>query len=198
MGKNDRDVVARRELTHALEALGDGIGHETWGPGPVIERLSKRELKEPAVRMATEALEAATMASHDLLHRVKRDDALSAIRRLAPVFLELIIEKDDGEKPRYQIRAFSNMFGAAPKPQSRAAAGINARIDEVSRMFRESNERMAKAIMPRGSIAEPPMAKTRRCVGCGIADYDEPSVMHPRPDGFARCNDCERDYASAY
>lgn len=105
MAKNDRDEVARRELAHALEALGDGIGHETWGPGPVINRLCKRVLKEPAVQLAVEALEAATMATHDLLHRVKREDALGGIRRLAPVFLELIIEKDEERQAKASVKS---------------------------------------------------------------------------------------------
>ena len=78
--------VARRELAHALEALDDGAGHEEWGPGLVLVRLDSRNM------LASEALQCAIMSTHDLLMRTSRPGVIRALRVLAPVFLELIIE----------------------------------------------------------------------------------------------------------
>lgn len=90
MGQRERDdEAARAELKHALDALGDGAGAKQWGPGPVIAKLSKRNA------MACEAFEMATMVTHDLFCLVKREDAMPAIRRLAPVFLEMLLERQE-------------------------------------------------------------------------------------------------------
>lgn len=203
MGKNDRDVVARRELAHALEALADGAGHEVWGPGPVITRLSKRALKEPAVSLAVEALEAAVMASHDLLGAIKRDEGLSAIRALAPVFLELIITKD-ARAPKPAPNPWRKLFPKQPVTRERADSQTSferlvrearaAKLTVVPPHHNETLATFAKVAFPTltGLRPCPVIAPPMHCIGCGLKDTAEPSV-HVRVDGFARCNDCERE-----
>jgi hypothetical protein len=182
MGKNDRDVVARRELAHALEALADGAGHVTWGPGHVITRLSKRALKEPAVSMAVEALEAATMASHDLLGAVQRDDALPAIRALAPVFLDLIIAKDE-RAPKPAPNPWRKLFPV--QPITREQAHSASRFEQLARAALSGDVT--------GLRLCPVIAPPKVCIGCGLRSADEPSVLYPRSDGFPRCSDCWRE-----
>jgi hypothetical protein len=87
MTDSEKDLT-RRELDHALAALSDGFGHAVWGPGVVLTRLDRRNTH------ASAAFEAAVLATHDLLHRVKRERAIPAIKALAPVLLELLLSDE--------------------------------------------------------------------------------------------------------
>lgn len=80
MPKNPHQV----HLQHALDALGDGSGHETWGPGPVGAVLLE---KSPAAGRAFD--DAAIIAAQ--LGHTSRAKMTATIRKLAPVLLEVIV-----------------------------------------------------------------------------------------------------------
>lgn len=106
MGKDDRDEVARRELKHALEALGDGAGQTEWGPGPVIERLEPRSMDAAqafamAVSTAYSAMRVAV--GFDFFCKPTPGDLIEATRKLAPVVLDIILEEAAREVGRQSI-----------------------------------------------------------------------------------------------
>lgn len=77
----------QQALQHALDALGDGSGHQEWGPGPVILKLDA--ISAPA----SEAFGTAALVAVKLGHQ-GRKKMTAAIRKLAPVLLE-VIQGDD-------------------------------------------------------------------------------------------------------
>jgi hypothetical protein len=81
-------VDHKEALQHALDALGDGSGHQDWGPGPILERLDA--ISNPAA----EALAIATQVAVKVGHRT-RAKMTATIRRVAPVVLD-VIWGDDG------------------------------------------------------------------------------------------------------
>jgi hypothetical protein len=91
---------ARRELQHALDALGDGAGAEEWGTGSVAERLNARAwdaltvAQHKPVALASHAFVTAAYVSVKLRTRT-RDQVISCMRKVAPVLLEVLIEADD-------------------------------------------------------------------------------------------------------
>lgn len=86
--KSEREK-SERELAWALEALTDGVGHEEWGPGPVVGRLRQRD------GFAAAAFAMATKASYRLLGDRTPGDMTASIRELAPVFLRRLRAQDD-------------------------------------------------------------------------------------------------------
>lgn len=98
MGKDDRDEVARRELKHAIEALSDGAGQETWGPGPVGSKLFWKSI--PAA-LAFDTAASSLM----ILHRGAAPRTLFApavfiekMRMLAPVMLEIVLTAEEAQR----------------------------------------------------------------------------------------------------
>ena len=71
-------------LKHALAALGDGSGHEVWGPGPVGQKLYNQGLLVAATAFDQAAI-VAVLLNHNGRKRMTR-----TIRLLAPVILEAI------------------------------------------------------------------------------------------------------------
>lgn len=81
-------MEAKEALKHALDALGDGSGHEVWGPGPVGAKLHEHS------PLAGLAFDTAAVTAVQLAH-TGRHRMTATIRRLAPVLLE-VIEGDAG------------------------------------------------------------------------------------------------------
>lgn len=92
------DLDPKKELAHALDALGDGAGRELWGPGPVGLKLHERS------SVAGKAFDYAASAAVEVFWEMKPgpiDDKprmigdkprmIAAMRKLAPVFLELLL-----------------------------------------------------------------------------------------------------------
>jgi hypothetical protein len=77
----------KEALQHALDALGDGSGHEEWGPAPILERLDA--ISQPAA----EAFAIATQVAVKIGHR-SRAKMTSTIRTVAPVVLDVIWGSD--------------------------------------------------------------------------------------------------------
>jgi hypothetical protein len=92
-------------LDHALRALGDGAGHEEWGPAIVANTLywSGDEGKHLACRAldisAVAALATITPANGFLpgpvIPMANRERYLVAIRAIAPVVLEQLLGPED-------------------------------------------------------------------------------------------------------
>ena len=55
---------------------------------------------------------------------------------------------------------------------------------------------LEKVVERRGAVVEQ-APEPVKCAGCGLDAADEPSVLHPRPDGIRRCNDCAREAGQA-
>ncbi len=97
----NRAKQARIELQYALDALGDGSGHESWGPGPVATKLWLRANNwASGALQASHAFELATMAIvNGGLSQPNADGGVNAerfihcIKALAPVILELHLEQ---------------------------------------------------------------------------------------------------------
>lgn len=94
MGKAEADQ-ARRELAHALEALGDGKALKLGGTHGVYDVLQQRDVR------AARAYEASSLISWDLAgakgkwdpSREQRLRYVANMRKLAPVILELLLEE---------------------------------------------------------------------------------------------------------
>lgn len=88
--------AARRELEHALAALDDGSGHETWGPGVVGQKLWDRSWEQPWVAMA---FDTASQVVYKFrcqtggVHMSERPGFIDDVRKLAPVMLELLLAR---------------------------------------------------------------------------------------------------------
>jgi hypothetical protein len=76
-------MEAKEALKHALDALGDGSGHEVWGPGPVGAKLHEHS------KLAGMVFDMAAIAAVQLQH-TGRVRMTATIRKLAPVLLEVI------------------------------------------------------------------------------------------------------------
>lgn len=86
------DLDPKKELAHALDALGDGSGHDQWGPGPVGLRLHERSgLAGKAFDLAGQSAFEALRWSNHYIDRTGRPKFIAAMRKLAPVFLELLL-----------------------------------------------------------------------------------------------------------
>lgn len=171
---------ARAELNHALDALEDGAGQEVWGPGRVIARLAKRALKEPAATHAEGALADASDTAYNVLHLRARVDLIDAIRRLAPLFLEMRLEKLEKERDEFEARmkAWKDIamlpgrtifIPPAHEERSALRGDVIARCNEASLKLAES---------PATQAEEPP-----RCCDCG-------ALLFTVPDGFGYEYDC--------
>jgi hypothetical protein len=82
--KSEKET-ARRELMHALDALGDGAGRDMWGPGSVGVYLVWRN------RLAAYAFDTAAQVAWSFR---KREAAICAatMRKIAPVLLDILLE----------------------------------------------------------------------------------------------------------
>lgn len=80
--------LAHQELGHALDALGDGSGHDEWGPGPVGWTLWQRSA------YAASALDLSTQVAVKLVAEVEPATMIPVMRKLAPIFLNLLLERD--------------------------------------------------------------------------------------------------------
>lgn len=86
---------AHAELQHALGALGDGSGHDCWGPAPVGDALYNRD--GYAGQAFDVAASAAFMASLVSVRSMTiapetRPAFISAMRKLAPVILDIRLD----------------------------------------------------------------------------------------------------------
>lgn len=76
------------------------------------------------------------------------------------------------------------LLPALEKVNERRGATVRKTVEQL---FRKSGEPWSAHTH---AVRVP--AGARQCVGCGLSSSDEPSVLHPRPDGQARCNDCAK------
>lgn len=85
----------RQELDHALAALSDGSGHEAWGPGPVGAKLHERNsLAGKAFDLAAQGTVEA-LFKQTIIGPAERPRIIAAMRKLAPVFLELLMGEEE-------------------------------------------------------------------------------------------------------
>jgi hypothetical protein len=83
-------------LQHALDALGDGSGHDVWGPGPVGHKLhmSGHLLAAQAFDEASITL-TQMLDSTALISRVGRPRFIAAMKKLAPVLLDILLPPEE-------------------------------------------------------------------------------------------------------
>lgn len=91
MGSKSDTDRAFADLNHALAALGDGAGHETWGPAHVIEGLQRRDHR------AQSAFEMAARISFGLMLTRTPARMIHEMRVLAPVLLQLVLDAEEGD-----------------------------------------------------------------------------------------------------
>lgn len=189
MGNRDRDVVARRELARAIEALTDGAGRETWGPGPVGEKLYW--LSIPASR----AFDLAASAIMKLVDEIvpyggsfTPAEFIEHMRRLAPPMLEVVLAAEQLKPPpSVEAKRTSDVFNAVTALLQKTDEDYRAKLSgSITDMF------MSAAGLKPAPVICPPMS----CISCGLKDKQEPSV-HVRADGFPRCNSCWRECGAA-
>lgn len=96
MGSKSDTERAFADLGHALDALGDGVGQQVWGPGPVITRMM---LAHKHV-LAVSAMNMAASASCNMLLTRSPPRMIREMRTLAPVLLGLLLssEEEDTEE----------------------------------------------------------------------------------------------------
>ena len=81
---------AHANLQHALDALGDGSGHDVWGPGPVGDKLWQHDSNA-----ALAFDRAAQVIFGERFTRPQLDYEPfipSAMRKLAPVILDIRLD----------------------------------------------------------------------------------------------------------
>jgi hypothetical protein len=133
MGNQDRDVVARRELARAIDALTDGAGQETWGPGPVGEKLYW--LSIPASR----AFDLAASAIMKLVDEIvpyggsfTPAEFTEHMRRLAPSMLEVVLAAEQLKPPPSVVaegdRAVFNKVAALIEKTNKVRAKLSGSI----------------------------------------------------------------------
>jgi hypothetical protein len=81
----------RAALGHALDALGDGSGHEVWGPGVI-----GRKLIEGNHPLAARAFDAAAWTLFNQLNygtrgKVEKAAFIAGMRKLAPVLFDILL-----------------------------------------------------------------------------------------------------------
>jgi hypothetical protein len=94
---------ARRELQHALDALGDGAGRDLWGPGVVGQQLHQRVWGWdgetytycPRLFKVATAFDVSAQLAVRLDH-VHPETMYACMRKVAPVLLEVLIEAGGG------------------------------------------------------------------------------------------------------
>lgn len=182
----------------------DGAGRETWGPGPVGEKLYW--LSRPAsLAFDTAASVVQKMVLELWVSSPSPEEFTEHMRKIAPALLEVVLALEAAHRERDE-QFFNNgvaLAKMAPKPalfptvpvQRAALTGaITARHNTAAAY--DPNSRFAELVRQAKKTLlgepQPIIAPCRVCVGCGLKETDEPSVRHPRPDGFPRCNDCER------
>lgn len=110
MRERERD---QRALAHALQALGDGAGHEQWGPGPVGQKLIDAWQEgrcswraswafDYAVKVASQAFMAAGVIPPVTSLRgrieVPRKEVIMLMTKIAPVLLEAVWELHESDR----------------------------------------------------------------------------------------------------
>ncbi len=88
---------ARRELAHALDALGDGAGKEVWGPGVVGHKLLQRDARASlAFDLASATVWRAMRHFAQIYAELSKEEQpkfIANMRKLAPVVLELLLDE---------------------------------------------------------------------------------------------------------
>lgn len=94
MGSKSDTGRAFADLDHALAALGDGAGHEVWGPGEIINHMGCKDWRAAA------AFSHAASVSFHLLNTRTPARMIAEMRTLAPVLLGLLLsaEETDAEE----------------------------------------------------------------------------------------------------
>lgn len=94
MGSKSDTDRAWADLNHALAALGDGVGHETWGPHAILNRMGRKH------HHAYSAIWMASCISFNLLNTRTPARMIAEMRTLAPVLLGLLLsaEETDAEE----------------------------------------------------------------------------------------------------
>lgn len=176
---------ARAELDHALRALTDWHDGKQGGPALILHQMRSREGHSRNAAMAFQL--ASYIASHYL--GIDTPDAQpEAMRKLAPVLLELLEESP--QQPT-----------AIERFRERVARGLKP----TTSVFPPSHFDDAKIYTNAGDfgdvvVSDPPSANTialhrsahtdRRCAVCGLEKTAEPSVQHRTFYGEDLCNSC--------
>lgn len=91
MGSKSDTDRAFADLNHALAALGDGAGNETWGPSAILHRMGVKH------DHAVTAFGHAAFISYNLMGMRTPSRVIGQMRVLAPVLLQLILDAEEGD-----------------------------------------------------------------------------------------------------
>lgn len=81
----------RAALGHALDALGDGSGHEVWGPGIVGQKLWVSGHATAAKAFDGAATTLFVILGQVALGKAERPAFIAAMRQLAPVLFDILL-----------------------------------------------------------------------------------------------------------